>query len=189
MQWSGEAKVVMATAPTIKNMISSLKVPQSHIKNLDPGGLSFSIPERDWGSCQQRKEGACDPQSSPSKVLDLGGGPPDGTGGPPNGSGGPPDWSGGPPDGSCGPPYGSLTVCRHVLTKKQHQACTPPLNEKIDSGNTHLQDLARWWRTSKGLHIPKISQFYWGLFEKTRFLCFYIIKSSIKRAKIEPKYP
>ena len=77
------------------------------------------------------------------QVLDLGGGPPDGTGGPPNGSGGPPDWSGGPPDGSCGPPYGSLTVCRHVLTKKQHQACTPPLNEKIDSGNTHLQDLAR----------------------------------------------
>ena len=66
MQWSGEAKVVMATAPTIKNMISSLKVPQSHIKNLDPGGLSFSIPGRDWGSCQQRKEGACDPQSSPS---------------------------------------------------------------------------------------------------------------------------
>ena len=36
----------MATAPTIKNMIS-LKVPQSHIKNLDPGGLSFSIPGRD----------------------------------------------------------------------------------------------------------------------------------------------
>ena len=27
--------------------------------------------------------------------------------------------------------------------------CRPPLNEKIDSGNTHLQDLARWWRTSK----------------------------------------
>ena len=57
------------------------------------------------------------------QVLNLGGGPPDGSGGPPNGSGGPPDWSGGPPDGSCGPPYGSLTVCRHVLTKKQHQAC------------------------------------------------------------------
>ena len=28
-----------------------------------------------------------------------------------------------------------------------------------------------------------------GVFEKTRFLCFYIIKSSKKRAKIEPKYP
>ena len=28
-----------------------------------------------------------------------------------------------------------------------------------------------------------------GGFEKTRFLCFYIIKSSKKRAKIEPKYP
>ena len=26
-------------------------------------------------------------------------------------------------------------------------------------------------------------------FEKMRFLCFYIIKSSKKRAKIEPKYP
>ena len=39
--------------------------------------------------------------------------------------------------------------------------CRPPLNEKIDSGNTHLQDLARWCRTSKGVDIPKISQFYW----------------------------
>ena len=34
------------------------------------------------------------------------------------------------------------------------------------------------------MDIPKISQFYWALFEKTRFLCFYIIKSSKKRAKI-----
>ena len=66
---------------------------------------------------------------------------------------------------------------------------TPRLNEKTDSGKTHLQDLARWWRTSKGVDIPKISQFYWALFEKMRFLCFYIIKSSKKRAKIEPKYP
>ena len=45
------------------------------------------------------------------------------------------------------------------------------------------------WRTSQGVDIPKISQFYWALFEKTRFLCFYTIKSSRKRAKIEPKYP
>ena len=60
---------------------------------------------------------------------------------------------------------------------------TPSLNDKIDSGKTHLQDLAQWWRTSQGVDIPKISQFYWGLFEKTRFLCFYIIKSS----KNEPK--
>ena len=49
---------------------------------------------------------------------------------------------------------------------------TPCLNEKIDSGNTHLQDLAQWWRTSQGVDIPKISQFYWGLFEKTRFFVF-----------------
>ena len=69
-----------------------------------------------------------------------------------------------------------------------HQS-TPSLNDKIDSGKSHLQDLARWWRTSQGVDIPKISQFYWALFEKTRFLCFYIIKSSKKRAKIEPKYP
>ena len=62
---------------------------------------------------------------------------------------------------------------------------TPSLNEKIDSGKSHLQDLARRWRTSKGVDIPKISQFYWALFEKTRF---YIIKLSKKRAKIEPKY-
>ena len=73
--------------------------------------------------------------------------------------------------------------------KHERRGRTPRLNEKIDSGKTHLQDLARWWRTSKGVDIPKISQFYWALFEKTRFLCFYIIKSSKKRAKIEPKYP
>ena len=66
---------------------------------------------------------------------------------------------------------------------------TPSLNDKIDSEKSHLQDLARWRRTSEGVDIPKISQFYWALFEKTRFLCFYIIKSSKKRAKIEPKYP
>ena len=29
---------------------------------------------------------------------------------------------------------------------------TPSLNEKIDSGNSHLQDLARW-RTSKVLRM------------------------------------
>ena len=69
------------------------------------------------------------------------------------------------------------------------QLSTPCLNEKIDSGKSHLQDLARWWRTSQRVVIPTISQFYWALFEKTRFLCFYIIKSSKKRAKIEPKYP
>ena len=64
------------------------------------------------------------------------------------------------------------------------EVLTPYLNEKIDSGNTHLQDLAQWWRTSQGVDIPKISQFYWGLFEKTRFLWFYIINSNKKRAKI-----
>ena len=61
------------------------------------------------------------------------------------------------------------------------------LNEKIDSGKTHLQDLARWWRTSQGVDIPKISQFYWGLFEKTRFLCFYIIKSMARKGYFGPK--
>ena len=61
---------------------------------------------------------------------------------------------------------------------------TPCFNEKINSGKSHLQDLAQWWRTSQGVYIPKISQFYWGLFEKTRFLCFYIIKSSKKQAKM-----
>ena len=65
---------------------------------------------------------------------------------------------------------------------------TPHLNEKTDSGKSHLQDLAQCWRPSKGVDIPKISQFYWTLFEKTRFLCFCIIKLSKKRAKIEPKY-
>ena len=34
------------------------------------------------------------------------------------------------------------------------------------------------------MDIPKISQFYWGLFEKTCFFVFYIIKSGKKRAKI-----
>ena len=76
-----------------------------------------------------------------------------------------------------------------ILRRSPHSIHTPRLNDKTDSGKIHLQDLARWWRTSKGVDIPKISQFYWGLFEKTRFLCFYIIKSSKKRAKIEPKYP
>ena len=51
---------------------------------------------------------------------------------------------------------------------------TPRLNDKTDLGKTHLQDLARWLRTSQRVDIPKISQFYWALFEKTRFLCFYI---------------
>ena len=64
---------------------------------------------------------------------------------------------------------------------------TPRLNEKIDSGKTHLQDLAQWWRTSQGVDIPKISQFYWGLFEKTRFLCFYIIKSMARKGYFGPK--
>ena len=48
----------------------------------------------------------------------------------------------------------------------------PRLNDKTDSGKTHLQDLARGLRTSQRVDIPKISQFYWALFEKTRFLCF-----------------
>merc|ERR1711953_1560482 len=64
---------------------------------------------------------------------------------------------------------------------------TPCLNEKTDSGKTHLQDLARWWRTSQRVDIPKISQFYWALFEKTRFLCFYIIKSMARKGYFGPK--
>ena len=55
---------------------------------------------------------------------------------------------------------------------------TPRLNDKTDSGKTHLQDLAQWLRTSQRVDIPKISQFYWALFEKTRFLCFYIINKA-----------
>ena len=50
---------------------------------------------------------------------------------------------------------------------------TPRLNEKTDSGKTHLQGLARRGRTSQRVDIPKISQFYWALFEKTRFLCSF----------------
>ena len=64
---------------------------------------------------------------------------------------------------------------------------TPRLNDKTDSGKTHLQDLARWLRTSQRVDIPKISQFYWGLFEKTRFLCFYIIKSMARKGYFGPK--
>ena len=64
---------------------------------------------------------------------------------------------------------------------------TPRLNEKTDSGKTHLQDLARWLRTSQRVDIQKISQFYWGLFEKTRFLCFYIIKSMARKGYFGPK--
>ena len=66
---------------------------------------------------------------------------------------------------------------------------TPSLNDKIDSGNTHLQDLARWWRTSKGFHIPKISQFYWGLFEKTRFFMFLHYKIKQKTSQHRAKIP
>ena len=64
-----------------------------------------------------------------------------------------------------------------VFRQFSMQQCihTPSLNDKIDSGKSHLQDLARWWRTSKGVDIPKISQFYWALFEKTRFLCFFTL--------------
>ena len=64
---------------------------------------------------------------------------------------------------------------------------TPRLNDKTDSGKSHLQDLARWLRTSQRVDIQKISQFYWGLFEKTRFLCFYIIKSMARKGYFGPK--
>ena len=64
---------------------------------------------------------------------------------------------------------------------------TPRLNDKTDSGKSHLQDLARWLRTSQRVDIPKISQFYWALFEKTRFLCFYIIKSMARKGYFGPK--
>ena len=73
---------------------------------------------------------------------------------------------------------------------------TPRLNDKTDSGKSHLQDLARWLRTSQRVDIQKISQFYWALFEKTRFLCFYIIKSMARKGYFGPnltseglKYP
>merc|ERR1711978_420988 len=74
----------------------------------------------------------------------------------------------------------------HVVSLLQPQV-TPRLNEKTDSGKTHLQDLARWWRTSQRVDIQKISQFYWGLFENTRFLCFYIIKSMARKGYFGPK--
>ena len=66
---------------------------------------------------------------------------------------------------------------------------TPSLNDKIDSGKSHLQDLARWWRTSKGVDIPKISQFYWGLFEKTRFFVFLLYKIKQKTSQNQAKIP
>ena len=69
----------------------------------------------------------------------------------------------------------------------QYHSRTPRLNEKTDSGKSHLQDLARWWRTSQRVDIQKISQFYWALFEKTRFLCFYIIKSMARKGYFGPK--
>ena len=75
-------------------------------------------------------------------------------------------------------PFTSMQSCMRL---------TPRLNEKTDSGKTHLQDLARWWRTSQRVDIPKISQFYWALFEKTRFLCFYIIKSMARKGYFGPK--
>ena len=79
----------------------------------------------------------------------------------------------------------NATLVSSVKSPNSHTDLpTPSLNKKMDSGNSYLQDLARWWRTSKGVDIPKISQFYWALFEKMRFWCFYIIKSSKKRAKI-----
>ena len=65
-----------------------------------------------------------------------------------------------------------LSAALFVIWLEKISPNTPSLNDKIDSGNTHLQDLARWWRTSKGVDIPKISQFYWALFEIMRFLCF-----------------
>merc|ERR1712155_219386 len=69
------------------------------------------------------------------------------------------------------------------------EVLTPFLNEKIDSGNTHLQDLAQWWRTSQGVDIPKISQFYWGLFEKTRFFVFLHYKIKQKTSQNRAKIP
>lgn len=37
------------------------------------------------------------------------------------------------------------------------------------------------------LKFLPISQFYWALFEKTRFLCFYIIKSMARKGYFGPK--
>ena len=64
---------------------------------------------------------------------------------------------------------------------------TPRLNDKTDLGKSHLQDLAQWLRTSQRVDIQKISQFYWAFFEKTRFLCFYIIKSMARKGYFGPK--
>ena len=78
---------------------------------------------------------------------------------------------------------------KQPLSFSQCPPVTPSLNEKIDSGNSHLQDLARWWRTSKGVHIPKISQFNRGLFGKTRFFVFLHYKIKQKTGKNRAKIP
>ena len=81
----------------------------------------------------------------------------------------------------------TIEVSHPIPTKDPHTLPTPRLNEKTDSGKSHLQDLARWLRTSQRVDIQKISQFYWALFEKTRFLCFYIIKSMARKGYFGPK--
>ena len=59
--------------------------------------------------------------------------------------------------------YLTDSLHKHIIAAKFYQIMsvihghTPSLNDKIDSGKSHLQDLARWWRTSKGVDIPKIS--------------------------------
>merc|ERR1711963_631917 len=75
-------------------------------------------------------------------------------------------------------------VCQSM---PEYARVTPRLNDKTDLGKSHLQDLARWLRTSQRVDIPKISQFYWAFFEKTRFLCFYIIKSMARKGYFGPK--
>merc|ERR1712020_807185 len=75
----------------------------------------------------------------------------------------------------------------HLRREMEGARHTPRLNDKTDLGKSHLQDLARWLRTSQRVDIPKISQFYWAFFEKTRFLCFYIIKSMARKGYFGPK--
>merc|ERR1711873_137061 len=52
-----------------------------------------------------------------------------------------------------------------------------------------MGDLARWWGTSKGVDIPKISQLYWALFEKTRFFVFLHYKIKQKTSQNRAKIP
>ena len=66
------------------------------------------------------------------------------------------------------------------------RAFHPVLKRQDRLGKEPLQDLAQWWRTSQGVDIPKISQFYWALFEKTRFFVFLHYKIKQKPSQNTP---